>query len=177
VIATVLAELGLSAAAQIPGMIDQVAAIRGVELESTVNVVDWWMSDAQFVTATFPALFLTWEGTTANKRKPLGRQAKHRIGVGYAVRSADPDYVRRQLTYVPEALLAWIDDFPIASRDDDVTVKSALAITGTEIEIAVDATALKDGSLVWAVELGPFTITASDDKAKLPTRPVTHPTT
>jgi hypothetical protein len=174
-IATVLAELGASAAAQIPGMIQQVATIRGVELESTIEVYDWWMSDAQFLTATFPALFLTWDGTSASRRKPVGRKAKHRIGVGYAVRSTDTDYVRRQLTYVPEALLAWIDDFPVASREEGPNTKSAVAIPDNETEIAVDATALKDGSLVWAVEFGPFTITAADAAAKLPTRPVTHP--
>jgi hypothetical protein len=175
-IGTVLEEVGASARAQVPGMIQQVAAIRGVELESTVEVYDWWMSDAQFLTATFPALFLTWDGTSARRRKPpVGRKAKHRIGVGYAVRSSDPEYIKRQLIYVPEALLAWLDDLPIASRDDDVNKKSAVAQTDQEIEIAVDATALQDGSLVWAVEFGPFTISAADGLEQLPTRPVTNP--
>jgi hypothetical protein len=172
-IANVLDEIAASAVAQLPGMITEVATLRNVVLDATINVVDWWKTDAEFLTVQFPALFLTWDGTTTRVRSPLGRQANHRIGLGYAVRLANSVDIKRHLTYVPEAILAWLDDFPITSRGAGKTI---IAVAPKEdIEIQVDATRLKDGSLIWGVDLGPITVTASDVAAQLPTRPITHP--
>lgn len=176
-IATVLDEIAASAIAQLPTMIAQVAAIRGVTLDATINVVDWWKTDAEFLQVKFPALFLTWDGTSAKlRRPPAGRQATHRIGLGYAVRLANQVEIKRQLTYVSEAILAWIDDFPVSSRVPGQG-KTIIAIAaGEDIDISVDATRLNDNSLIWGVDLGPITVSAVDTPDTLPTRPVTHPT-
>ncbi|GLC25065.1 hypothetical protein [Roseisolibacter agri] len=159
-IASVIAEVRESATADLPGCIARVAALRGVELLDRVTVYDWWKSAAEFVAVQYPALFLTWDGSAAARREHTGRDSVTDLLLSYVFRSANMDEVQRHLLHVPEAVLTWLDEFPTLHRVEGKTVHAVAP--GVEIEIGASVDRLKDGGLLWAVDIGPVPFHARD---------------
>lgn len=176
-IGTVLKELKESAEAQLPDCIDLVTGIRAVELEgkslaNSFTVYDWQQVEGDVVKVNFPALAFDWLSTTTGQRNGSNqRKAKHRISVGYEVRSADMAYIRRHMLYVPEAILLWLDEIPTASRvpGAGLTITGLDAANDSEIEITHDIRRTDNGVFIWAMDLD-FIVSAIDQK--LPARSV-----
>lgn len=160
----VLSEIRASAEASLPACIQRVAALREVALEHRFTVYDWWQSEAEFVAVKYPALFITWDGTASQVRSATKQRAgAHAIQFSYLFRATDMSAVRRQLLHVPEAVLTWLDAFPILSKGNEAATILGVAVA-EEIEIAVNAAKLKAGGFVWAVEIGPVTFQARDTR-------------
>lgn len=165
-IGTVLSELKASALATLSSKIGIVATLRGVDLDNEFTIYDWWKVSSDSLVINFPALGLAWDpnGTKTGQRDGSnGRVAYHRITVTYTVRSADEDYVRRHILFVPEAIVLWLEDLPTASRAPGTgkTIVGLDRADGKEIEITHDLESVQGGALIWSVDVS-FTLKAKD---------------
>jgi hypothetical protein len=176
-IATVLDELRASAEADLPGWIRAVASARDVALNDTVRVRDWYAVASQQLTLEFPAFSIEWARTRTGRRTATGeRTARHTVLFVYELRSLDPNEIRRHIVYVPEAILRWLDEFPVANRFNGKTI---LAVgptnAGDEYEITPELTPVKQGdktTLIWSVDVA-LEIEAHDPT--LPAAPLPAP--
>lgn len=163
-IGTVLEELKAAATASLGSQIQAVAARRGVALVSTFTIYDWWQEEAQQLKLSFPALAVTWQRTrTGLRRSQVGhRHAEHDLVLAYGIRSATMEEIRRHMLYVPEAILQWLDQFPIASRSAGATITKVQPPTGDGIQITHTIEAVHEGGLfLWTADVG-LTVEAVD---------------
>ena len=160
-IASALKELRESAKQDLPAWIDAVAGAQNVELERGFTVYDWWPTATEKLRLSWPALSITWQGSSTSVRGSNGRRSVHRVIVSYGFRAADSAAIQRHILHIPEALLRWLDEFPTMSErpgEDRAILAVAIASDGRSagaIDI-VHGPAFEDkelGALVWAVDL------------------------
>lgn len=155
-IQSVLDEITASAIATLPGKIGLIAAQYGEPLDCTFATYDWWQDEAGALKLSFPALSVTWaQPTRTGLRNPHDqRPARHGVTLSYAIRSLDMAYIRRHITRVPEAMLLWLDEFPIASRAPGATIVGLANGRDDVIEITHDLVDKRDGTgMLWAVDV------------------------
>lgn len=172
-IARVLRELR-DASATLPGYLRGVAAAEGVVLNDRFAMYDWWKTEAEAVRVVFPALSFLWDGTDAHlARRPQGRKSAHRVVCSYAYRSTNLDEIQRHMLHVPDAILAWLDAFPTASRargEGKSIVSIALGMDDAERAIAITHDVVPSttgGPLTWSVDLA-LAVVAYDAAAVAP---------
>lgn len=176
-IATVLKELGESVQAQLPGCIDRIAAFRADELGDATLVnsfkfLDWWDVQTGKAKLEFPALQIAWPETKTGQRNGTNaRRGAHDIIVTYGVRHNDAAYLKRQMLYVPEAILLWLDELPTASRrpGQGLTLLGLDKADDNEIDISHAPEVNEGGFFIWSVDVA-FTVLATDQN--LPRRSI-----
>lgn len=154
-IRSVLDEIKASAEATLPTKIDAIAAKYGVQLDRTFTSRTWWQSDAGVLALSFPVLGITWARPSATSVRGAHseRAARHVVTLSYGVRSLDLAYIERHITLVPEAMLLWLDEFPIASRSPAATILSVAGGKGDEIEVTHDLVAKDTAAVIWSADV------------------------
>lgn len=153
-IQTVLDEIRASAIATLPAKIDLVAAQYGITLTNTFAVYDWWQTEAEAVKLQFPALSVTWAQPTRTGLRDAhhGRTSRHGIVLSYAFRGIDMAEIQRHMTRIPEAMLLWLDEFPVASRSLGATIVGLANGRDDVVELTHEPVKA-GGVLVWAVDM------------------------
>lgn len=141
----VLAELQSSAQADLPAKLAAVAARTGVALVTAFQLRTWWDDERQDnldfgaeSDAIRALLAVLWSApsTTGLAKSSAGvRDSEHPITLRFVVIGADDALMQRHLTLLPEAALAWLDAFPIASRVPGKTITKINAPDGQGIRV------------------------------------------
>jgi|SRR6185312_5773719 len=154
-IQTVLDEIKASAIATLPAKIDLIAAKYAIALINTFAVYDWWQTEAEAVKLQFPALSVTWArpSKTGLRDAHGGRTASHGIVLSYAFRGIDMAEIQRHMTRIPEAMLLWLDEFPIASRSPGASVVGLANGRDDVLELSHEPVKATGGVLIWAVDM------------------------
>ncbi len=137
-IGTVLAEVKASADADLPGNITAIAGARGVTLTSSFLSRTWEKSATEADRTTFPVLDIIWEaGVQSQTKRPAAgvRDTDVPIKLHYQYKDTVLATVKTHAEFVPEAILRWLDNFPISTKNSAKTIWMVQPPDGTAIRV------------------------------------------
>ena len=137
-IADALAELAQSAADDLPRAIAAVEADHGIVLTDSFAVEQWCAYELELNRATYPVLAVLWDGesTIGLVNSFSGtRDTTHQMRLLWVFRSQDQPTIARHVQYLPEALLRWLDAFPIATRRAGVSIQAIAPPNGQGVQL------------------------------------------
>lgn len=159
----------------LPDYIRGVAALEGVTLVDRFTVYTWWKTRTELTKVAFPALSILWDASAVRLKRPAnGRTGSYPVTLSYGFRSTNAEEIERHMLYVPDAIVAWLEAFPVASRANTrdtapanrkTIVSINLSPTGAEEPVAITHEGVEDrpGSLTWGVDVA-LSVYAIDDR-------------
>lgn len=164
-IKSMLDEIAAAATASLGTAITATATKYSVTLVSTFASETWFQRQQSLDRASWPVLGVDWKGTTTGTKLIAAgiREAHHKAEVTWMHQSATASVIETHMLYMPEALMTWLDTFPISSRSAGKTIHQIQPPQGQGITITptpINARRGADGKTItyeWSVCLG-FTV-------------------
>jgi len=117
-IGNVIDEIADAANATLGALIQSVATANGVTLNSSFTVEKTFDWETEHDRASFPVFSIEWQTADTNTYRPVTgiRDTKHTVKLRYIYQDSDRTACDNHMRYIPDAVMQWMDVFPISSR-------------------------------------------------------------
>ena len=139
-IKTLLDEL-VAATSTLGAAITTIATRRSVTLTATFTVEPWWSWERETNRTSYPVLSIRWLGTSKTGTQIIAagiRQATHKVEIAWLHKATDATVMDTHLECIPEALMLWLDTFPISSRSSGKTIHQIAPPDGQTVKLDLE---------------------------------------
>jgi len=105
-------------------------------------VEPWWSWERETNRTSYPVVSVRWLGTPKTGTEIIAagiRQAMHKVEIAWLHKTTDAAAMDTHLECIPEALLLWLDTFPISSRSSGKTIHQIAPPDGQTVAIDLEA--------------------------------------
>jgi hypothetical protein len=148
-LASALDEVFAAVQSGLPAAITSIAAKYSITLSAPASYQRYWGWRTQESRTSWPAVTVSWADSDAQLTRPSAgvRDSRHRVKVAYGFRSSVTADVERHAKYIPEAILLWLDSFPIATRSAGKTITKIAPPLGNKIAISQSMESAKEDNV------------------------------